>query len=244
MMRRKEREIKMPNEPFKSKYLRRPAAKTAIKELFLGEYVLGNEEITSHIITETGEKIFRLNIMATIVNKEKIGTITNFLIDDGSEKIILRLFEENKDAEKMNIGDVILVIGRPRTFNNEKYISPEIIKKINPLWLKVRFMEISKKSIYARDKEELIEEVRPEIIEQEIEPQKEEININKENINKENYFPFQKICRLISELDKGEGVFIEEIIEKSPFQGTEEIIGKMLEKGDLFQNLPGRVRIL
>lgn len=230
----------MQTGPSDNKYLRRSAVKIFIKELFIGEYVPGDEETPSHLITHFGEKIFRLNIMAAIVNKEKAGTITNFLLDDNSEKITVRLFEENKTVENMNIGDVINVIGKLRTFNNEKYISPEIIKKINSLWLKVRLMELAwtEKKFYSRDQEELIKEITPETIE----PGKK---IEKEIIaNNEDIFPFQKICKLVSEMDKGEGAFIEEIIEKSPFQGTEEIIEKMLEKGNLFQNLPGRVRIL
>ena len=56
--------------------------------------------------------------------------------------------------------------------------------------------------------------------------------------------PYEIISKLISQLDKGEGVMIEEILEKSPLDKTEELIEKMLENGDIFQNMPGKVKLL
>ena len=84
------------------------------------------------------QKISRINLIAAIVRKEKIGTITNMLLDDGSGKIIIRSFEENKKIEELKVGDVAIVIGKVRAYNQERYISPEICKKVNPLWLKLR----------------------------------------------------------------------------------------------------------
>ena len=48
---------------------------------------------------------------------------------------------------------------------------------------------------------------------------------------------------LIKELDPGEGVPIEVIIEKSDLEDAEKLLKKMLEKGDIFQNQPGKVKI-
>ena len=56
--------------------------------------------------------------------------------------------------------------------------------------------------------------------------------------------PIQKLTNLIKELDTGDGVLIEEVISKSPLNDTEQLIEKMLENGDIFQNLPGKVKVL
>ncbi|MBT3465494.1 hypothetical protein HN451_10975, partial [archaeon] len=56
--------------------------------------------------------------------------------------------------------------------------------------------------------------------------------------------PVQKIINLIKELDPGEGVMIEELISKSMLNDTEKLIEKMLEAGDIYQNLPGKVKVL
>ena len=49
---------------------------------------------------------------------------------------------------------------------------------------------------------------------------------------------------LIKNLDTGEGAGIEELIEKSPLEQTEELLERMMKNGDVFQNMPGRVKVL
>ena len=39
-------------------------------------------------------------------------------------------------------------------------------------------------------------------------------------------------------------VSIEEVIEKSLLDNTDDLIKKMLENGDIFQNTPGKVKVL
>ena len=71
-------------------------------------------------------------------------------------------------------------------------------------------------------------------------PKEEEENISEEA----ELLPIQKLTNLIKELDTGDGVLIEEVISKSPLNDTEQLIEKMLENGDIFQNLPGKVKVL
>lgn len=216
------------------------AVKTTIKELLLSEYLEGEDQKPNYLLTPEQQKIFRLNILATVVNKEQQGAITNFLIDDGTEKIILRFFEENKTSKNITIGDVLLIIGRIRIFRQEKYISPELVKKINPLWLKVRFLELKKSSKELVETSKIIKTSKPIRVETK---NKSDFLIDaprEENLD----LPNQKLKDLISELDSGKGVFIEEIIEKSPLEKTEQLLEKMLEAGEIFQNIPGKVKIL
>ena len=37
---------------------------------------------------------------------------------------------------------------------------------------------------------------------------------------------------------------IEELISKSMLNDTEQLIEKMLENGDIYQNLPGKIKVL
>src|SRR3989338_1142145 len=83
----------------------------------------------------------RVNIMATVLQKEAIGNMSVFLIDDGTGTILARFFELHPNLEKINIGESVLIIGKVRAYNQEKYLSPEIMKKISPAWLKVRKAE-------------------------------------------------------------------------------------------------------
>ena len=245
-------------EPENKSFFRFPAEKVSVRELEEGEYIEEKEHNPNYIITSENKKIFRINIIATLVHKELRGSVTSVLIDDGTGKIILRLFEENKTSLNLEVGDVVQVIGKIRIFNQEKYIFPEIIKKINGAWLKVRFLELQKENKQAEKKSiekiEKIEGKKGEVIKEskkEIIPIKktEENNVNFEVVSEEieendPLLPYEKLSQLITQLDKGDGVMIEEIIEKSPLEKTEEFIEKMLENGDIFQNLPGKVRLL
>lgn len=61
-----------------------------------------------------------------------IAVSSELVIDDGTGSILVR------GDHKVSVGDPILVIGRPRTYNNQVYILGEIIKKIDPAWIQVQ----------------------------------------------------------------------------------------------------------
>lgn len=214
---------------------RRIAVKTVIREILSADYL--QEEENNYLLTQNQQKIYRFNLVAIILEKEKRGNITNFLLDDGTDIIILRFFEDNKNVHQLNVGDALMIIGKLRIYNQEKYISPEIVKKIDPRWLRIRAKEMEHlKSGLLKEKEEK----NPETFSHREEFEIEEIMVKEDDQS----LPNQKIFQIIKELDLGGGVSIEEIIHKSPLKDTILIIQKMLEKGDIFQNSPGKVKIL
>ncbi len=232
----------------KNNFVRPPAIKISIKESLSFEYVQENEKEPNYILGSNKEKIYRINIIGIVLSIEKIGSITNVLLEDGTGNIILRSFEENKKIKELEPGEIIQIIGRLRKYNQERYISPEIITKVNPLWLKIRIKEMGLESKVKETKE-------IELIPLSVENKLKISNTNKveipeieeeiiEEVKESEMLPTQKILSLIKEIDKGEGAPIEEIVSKSPLKDTEQIIDKMLEKGDIFQNLPGKVKVL
>lgn len=91
-------------------------------------------------------KINRVNIIANCIDKfisegeRKFGSLT---VDDASGQIRLKVFGD--DIEMINgilQGDTLQIIGNVREWNNEIYIIPELIKKVDPRWLLVRKLEI------------------------------------------------------------------------------------------------------
>lgn len=178
------------------------------------------------------EKVARVNVIATILIKEKAGNITNILVDDGTGQVVLRFFEQLPLIEQIQIGNSILIVGKPRVYNQEIYLSPEIVKKVLPAWLHIR-------------KKELYQEFPPgsKRGNSPVDEKEEEKLIVKYMI-KEDTLPTGKLMNLIKELDRGSGVLIEELIEKSPLPETERLIEKLLENGEIFQNAPGKVKTL
>ncbi|MFH1682479.1 MAG: OB-fold nucleic acid binding domain-containing protein [Candidatus Woesearchaeota archaeon] len=197
---------------------RHEAKKTRIEEINLGKYVLEEGWNPNYLLSSSGEKIFRVNLMAVVMDKEERGTTLTFLIDDGSDKIKVRSFEEVELWKKISIGDSVIVIGKIRAYNNEKYISPEIIKKIDKKWLGVRSLELTT-------------------------PLEKPI-VEKTEKNTEEELQENNVLEIIKSLDKGEGAAIEEIKSKSKMEEVEQLIEKMLMEGEIFQNLPGRVKVL
>lgn len=247
----------------KNTFQRQIAIKVVINELLTGTYVQGDEQNSSYLRTIDQRFIYRFNLMGIVVAVEKQGSITNLLLDDGTGKIYLRLFEESPRYAELHSGDIILTIGKIRVYQQEKYFAPEILKKISADWLKIRAFEFKDKIQAAKDNLSLGSafnemealtidssnkskvEAQPESNNEKI----EELTITEEVIGeafetKDAQLPPQKLLHLIKELDRGEGVPVEELLSKSALNETEKLLEKMLEKGDIFQNLPGRVKVL
>ncbi len=124
-------------------YKRNIAYKLRIGSILSGNPITENERL-KHLETQ-GKKVIRVNIIANVIDKyiqegeKKFGSIT---LDDASGQIKIKTFGE--DIEKFSQlaqGDTILCIGFLRSWNNEIYITPEIIKKKSPEFLLVRKLE-------------------------------------------------------------------------------------------------------
>lgn len=254
---------------------RQPAAKVFLREVIEGE-LLQDPEQGLFLYTKIGEKLGRVNLLGAILHKEKIGSISNVLVDDGTAKIVVRFFEENSALNGLEVGSPVVVIGKVREYNGERYISPDLIRGISPLWLKARRLEL-----LAEKKDRLQENTLEQKIKlnkkeaNNIELRKEEEPKSKsaeskitasprpsENTTPESAeieteeiegttelpetvgLPFQRILGIIKELDEGDGARIDDIIEKSPLKETEDLLQKMLEKGEIFQITSGKVKVL
>lgn len=229
----------------KNPLTRQTAVKITLGEVTQGKYIQ-EEDTLNYLLTSDQRKIYRLNVVGIIVHLQKQGNITNVWLEDGTGKLVVRFFEENKVLGGLNPGNIVLVIGRLRQYNQEKYLSSEIVKKVDSSWLKLRKEELKEKFSAILEKkspEEIVSAVIPEVKPLSL-PTEEEI-IEEEVVDeKKEVLPTQKILLLIKEKDRGEGVLVEEILHCSFLNDTEKLIAKMLEKGDIFQNLPGRVKVL
>ena len=207
--------------------LKREIAKKAkVTDITTGEYVV-KEGWEPNYIENDGKTYSRVNIIGTIVTSEG----NNYVLDDGSGIIELKFFD---GEEKFRVGDIVLVIGRPRKFQNKIFIAPEIIKKCDIKWLEVRKKELDIKEKNLPQPQ--IEENTPN----EITPTQE---TTEEHI-KEEISDIDLIINIIKETDKGDGVFIEDIISKLNNPNTEKIINSLMEQGEIFEVQPGKIKIL
>ena len=212
---------------------RQIACKARVADLISGKYVKEEGWTPNYIITKQGKHISRINLIGTVISKnESEQNYQSLIIDDGSGSISLRVFEKNEAINNAEIGDVIIVIGRPREYGSEKYIVPEIIKKIdNKKWINVRKIELEIEDLKTAElpaKEE-------KVIIEDIEPKEQTKNI----INNP-----QIVYETVKKLDSGQGVNIGNIIKKTGIKEADEIIKRFLREGEMFEISPGKIKIL
>ncbi len=127
-----------------SQFKRNVAYKTRIGGILAGKPILEAERLKS---VDVGDKqLTRINVIANVVEKyiqegeNKFGSLT---IDDGLGQIKIKAFGDDVDRLTIfNQGDTVLIIGLLRYWNQEVYITPEIIKKQDPAYLLLRKLEI------------------------------------------------------------------------------------------------------
>ncbi|MEK6952890.1 MAG: OB-fold nucleic acid binding domain-containing protein [Nanoarchaeota archaeon] len=128
---------------------RQVAYKVWISDLISGKFVKEEGEWDpNYVIIRNNLKVSRVNIIASVVNKYKNdeNSYAYITIDDGSGAVDVRAWREDITLlGKCEIGDLILLIGRAKEFNENIYVIPELIKKLdNSSWAKVRKIELEK----------------------------------------------------------------------------------------------------
>ena len=178
---------------------RNTAKKCRIKDLLNGRYVKREGWQPNYFETLIG-RISRANIIATIVSNQQ----NLIIIDDGTGLLELRIFYQKQF--KYNTGSTTLIIGKPRSFNNQTYLVPEIIKKIdNQKWIELRKLELKKIKYYKKIKEKQIKRE------------------NTQNIS-------ENLLKKIFELDKGEGVKINDVLNFFESNNANSSINQLIEQ--------------
>ncbi len=125
-------------------FKRRVAYKMQVGSVLAGKPIMENERF--RFLEFNGKEIIRVNLVANIIDKfvqegeKKYASLT---LDDASGQIKVKAFGEDvKKFEAFTTGDTVLVVGLLRSWNNEVYITSEIMKKKEPAYLLVRKLEI------------------------------------------------------------------------------------------------------
>lgn len=203
----------MADQEFK----RHIAYKVGIGEVVSGKPVMEGDKFK---LLESGSKnLIRVNIIANIVDKfiqdgeKKYGSLS---IDDASGQLRLKVFGDDlAKLEPFTQGDTVMVIGLLRSWNNEVYVTPEIIKKKDPTYLLVRKLELEADKPKTLERSEL-QQIRDSIL-----------NLVKQEDEKGGV----EIERMILEFKAQPEVINQEV-------------KKLLEDGMVYEPRPGKLRYL
>ena len=240
------------------------AIKTDVKSIVRGRFIREEGFTPSYVLSPSGLKLSRVRIMGTVISKftsidQKFGSIT---IDDGTETIRAKIFQAVSMFNNIEKGDIVDIIGKIRLYEDEIYVVPEILWKVDDpnLWLlrkvellkQKRELEKVRKLVFDAQKQTSdVEELKrflekkyginPELVESILmaqeEKTEEEFDMKEER---------EKIIKLIEQLDEGNGCEYSKLIEASglPEDVLETIINELLSDGTCFEPRPGFIKLL
>ena len=235
------------------------ALKTRIEPIINGKYVK-REGFDPNYVVANGIHYSRIRVMGTVVDVFKSNTksFSSITIDDGSGTIRAKAFNSNI-LDNFERGDIIDAVGKLKEYQEEIFMIPEVIKKVEPNWLILRELEIREEEGTLNKKRKIVEEIKKEasdleevkqiakergLKEEEVEAISQEDE--KDNIEGQNDESRQKVIKLIEENDKGDGCDYTILIEQSGL-GEEEldtVISNILEEGMCFEPRPGKIKKL
>src|SRR3989338_10710402 len=197
---------------------RQTAYKLRIGDLSKGKSIM--EEGRLRFVELGDRQVYRVNIIANIIERymsEGEKKYLSLTIDDASGQVRLKIFGDDVERFKdISQGNTVRVIGIIRTYNNENYISPEIIKIVDPRHLLVRKLELdAEKGEKPVDKKEIVA-IKDRIIE------------------------------MVKGAEGDGGIEADKLImaiDTSP-QIINQGITRMLEEGVLYEPRPGKIRFL
>ncbi len=204
--------------------MKRVAYKVSVNDLLEGQLNEGTESEPSYVLVR-GKNVSSANVIGTVIAKYE--DENSLLIDDASGTIRVRGFgTENKQTSTIDIGQIMQVIGRIRSYGQERYISPDVISFTTAKMMKLRSLELEKESLTSGDSAVAVEEQA--IIEEDLSgPMK-----------------IREIIREIDGVNEGKGAAIEEIAIRSGMRNAEDVIRSLLEMGEVFEIKPGRLKVM
>ena len=122
-------------------FARQTAVICTLEDINEGEWVQRESPDPSGIRTSKGF-LSRVNIIGVIVERP---TEQSIVFEDGTGRMTARSFDPLPQLDRVDVGDVVLVIGRPREYNGERYIVLEICKKLDKRWVVYRQKQLGVK---------------------------------------------------------------------------------------------------
>jgi hypothetical protein len=195
------------------------AIKAGIAELLTGDWIEQTDANPGAVRLRDGTLLSRANVMGIIV---EVGDAQppGLVLDDGSERMVVRAFENVPGLAQVTLGSPVMVIARPRRFGDQRFLVPECVRSIDPMWIQVRKRELAGRTLLPAMP------VRPSgIVEEDV--------VRSHGTS---------ILDSIRSLDKGTGADTEELLTKA--KCTQDDLERLLVRGEIFEISPGKLKVL
>jgi RPA family protein len=187
---------------------------------------LNREEEGSSYIEYNGTPIHTVRVMGVVVSRFDSERFTILTLDDSTETISIRAFGEDQTLfEDVSPGDSIDVIGGLREYEEETYVAPRSLWKIeDPNWEIVRNLELlmrAKKTGAGVSNEEVLDEEAKES--SELKP---------------------VVLGMIEKLDEGDGADYKTLLKESRLEDDvlDTTLNELLSNSDIYEPKLGKFK--
>lgn len=218
--------------------IRNTAYKVWIADLVRGNYVRGEEQFDAGYINIKNKKVSRVNLISGVVDKFSGGNYSSLTLDDGSGTISIKAWgDDTKLFLDVEVGDLVLVVGKVKQYGGSVYIVPEVVKKTgNPLWLKLRKLELQKEyGNIAREDKAVLGEFNDD--------SNEVVTVVEERVQEKSPMSREVILSLVESLDFGDGADLDKVVEESRIAEARNVIQELVQEGEIFELHSGKLRI-
>jgi len=235
------------------------------QELNSGKYFQREGFEPNFLLTPEGRRLSRARLVATVVDMfqnddETYGSIT---LDDGTDTIQVKFFNELNKMDDFRAGDIIEVVGKVREYQGEIYLNGEILQECEPEkemlhrlryeksmeeWQQMR-ETVKQLKESGKDQDEIEKEMTGKLDEDEVDAvmqsfgesfDQAETEEDRENLEKE-------VLEAVESLDEGEGADYSEILEEvedADEDQLEDTINSLLSDGTCYEPKPGKIKKL
>ncbi len=229
--------FKMPEQ---EQQARQVAYKVPIVTLLKNEFIQ-QEGWNPNYININENHVSRINLIATVIDKQTSESLITLTLDDSTSTIQARAFNEDiRKATDINVGDPVLLIGRPRKYNEQLFVTIEVVKKMDPIWTKIRKLELQKNFNLDSSGEKTVIQETPTETQSGAEAGIERVSSSSLNESGD------KILNLIKDLDDGDGADLNQVITKSGLteQQVQPVIEELIKLGEIYEPKPSKIKIL
>jgi|ETN01SMinimDraft_4_1059930.scaffolds.fasta_scaffold03169_5 RPA family protein len=187
------------------------AVKLWIRDIVQGTYEAAESGYGGSITTPSGVKSSRVRILGTIVEKfvAENRSFASATIDDSTETINIKVFKDRvSEIEDREVGDIVDVLGEINEYEGELNILSKALQKVDINHELLRRVELNSTKPIATT------------------PEKQAENLEK------------LIFKKLKELDKGDGVNLDELIKDLKDLDENLVVSavqNLMHKGDVFE---------
>lgn len=243
------------------------ARKVILKDIVNGRYFNQEGFKSNYLITPRGQRVSRVNVVGTVMTKfvtddENYGF---FVLDDETETVRVKFFQDLGMMDKADEGDMVRVIGKLREYDGEIYVNPEVVHTVDdPNHMTLHMTEVAKSIEQLENIKEDIEQMKsddPDTFKKKAKDKYDEETVEAILNSSESSGEIggetdtedddlsdlkEEVLEIIENEDDGEGTPYQDITENvdADEQKVDEVINDLLTEGTCFEPRPGKIKKL